>query len=167
MTPLLLWRLCAAKYGPSAYSGEGAELYGGRWSPAGVAVAYCSESRALAVVEVLANADEADRLFALPWVLVPAEVSAELVECPDRFPTNWRQYPHPPATQVVGAEWARAQRSVGLRVPSAVVPGEFNYLLNPKHPQFSRVKVGRPEPFAFDPRLRPPSPLPAALRRPR
>jgi RES domain-containing protein len=165
VTSLLLWRLCAAKYGPSAYSGEGAELYGGRWSPAGLSVAYCSESRALAVVEVLANADEADRLFALKWVLVPAEVPADLIERPARFPGNWRQYPHPPTTQAVGAEWARAQRSVGLRVPSAVVPGEFNYLLNPKHPQFPRVKVGRPEPFAFDPRLRPPSPLPAAHRR--
>jgi RES domain-containing protein len=165
--PLLLWRLCAAKYGPSAYSGEGAELYGGRWSPAGVPVAYCSESRALAVVEVLANADEADRLFALKWVLVPAEVPADLIERPARFPANWRQYPHPPTTQAVGAEWARTLRSVGLRVPSVVVPGEFNYLLNPRHPQFAHVKVGRPEPYVFDPRLKAQSPLPGAVRRPR
>lgn len=154
MSTLSLWRLCAAKYGATAYSGEGAELYGGRWSPAGIPVAYGSESRALAVVEVLANADEPDRLFAIKWVLVGAEVPADLIERPARVPENWRQYPHPPETQAVGADWARTRRSLALRVPSAVVPGEFNYLLNPAHPSFSRVKVGRPEPFAFDPRLK-------------
>jgi len=149
-----VWRLCAAKYGASAYSGEGAELYGGRWSPPGIRLAYGAESRALAVVEVLVNADEPDRLFSVKWVLVPAEIPAELIEKPSRFPDSWRQYPHPPATQAFGGAWARTARSPVLRVPSAVVPGEFNYLLNPGHPLFPRITIGRPEPFAFDPRLK-------------
>jgi RES domain-containing protein len=151
---MLLWRLCSAKYSRTAYSGEGAELFGGRWSPPGLAVAYCSESRALAVVEVLVNADEPDRLFSVSWAMVPAEIPADLIEKPGRFPETWRQYPHPPETQMIGAEWVQARRSVALRVPSAVVPGEFNYLLNPAHPQFAKVKVGKSEPFSFDPRLR-------------
>ena len=155
MSALLLWRLCAAKYGTTAYSGEGADLYGGRWSPPGIRLAYCSESRALAMIEVLANADEPDRLFSLKWVMVSAELPAESIERPSRVPANWRNYPHPRETQAIGPDWAKAGRTVGLRVPSAVVPGEFNYLLNPAHPQFAQVKLGAPEPFAFDPRLKP------------
>ena len=151
----MVWRLCAAKYGASAFSGEGARLYGGRWSPAGIPVVYAAESRALAVVEVLANVDDAETLFDVAWVFVRAEVPDELVEKPSRFPASWRQFPHPAETQAVGTEWARSERSVALRLPSAVVPGEFNYLLNPTHPDFKRVKIGRSEPFTFDPRLSP------------
>jgi RES domain-containing protein len=150
---MLLWRLTAAKYARAAYSGEGAELYGGRWSAPGLAVAYCSESRALAVVEVLANTDEADRLFLIQWTMVPAEISPELIERPSRFPESWRRYPHTPETQAIGTEWVQARRSVALRVPSVVVPGEFNYLLNPAHPHFTKIKIGKPEPFSFDHRL--------------
>ena len=151
----MVWRLCAAKYADCAYDGEGAKLYGGRWTPAGMPVAYCAESRALAVVEVLANVDEPERLFDLAWTFVPAEVPSELIESPARFPDSWRQYPHSSATQEFGATWPKDARSVTLRVPSAVVPGEFNYLINPAHDDFKRVKIGSPEEFAFDPRLNP------------
>ncbi len=154
MSSLLVWRLCSAKYAATAFSGEGAELYGGRWSPPGIKIVYCAESRALAVVEILANAEEQERLSALKWVLVSAEIPGDQVEKPARFPETWRQYPHPRDTQLVGSAWAKEQRSLALRVPSVVVPGEFNYLLNPAHPAFPKVKVGKPEPFTFDPRLR-------------
>ena len=154
MSSLLVWRLCAAKYATSAFSGEGAELYGGRWSPPGIRIVYCAESRALAIVEVLANAEEQERLFALKWVLVSADVPAELVEKPPRFPENWRQYPHPRETQLIGAAWAKEGRTAVLRVPSVVVPGEFNFLLNPAHPQISKIKIGATESFTFDPRLK-------------
>ena len=105
------------------------------------------------MVEVLVNAEEPERLFDLAWVFVPAEIPADLIEKPSRFPESWRQFPHSPATQDIGAAWARAKRSVALRVPSAVVPGEFNYLINPAHADFSQVKVGKAVSFTFDPRL--------------
>lgn len=154
MSPLTAWRLCAAKHAATAFSGEGAELFGGRWSPRGVRIAYCAESRALAVVETIANAEQRERLLAREWTFIRAEVPDELIERPARFPETWRQYPHPHETQIVGTEWIKSGRSVALRVPSAVVPGEFNYLLNPAHPDFKRVKIGQPEPFSFDARLR-------------
>ena len=154
MSSLLVWRLCSAKYAAMAFSGEGAKLYGGRWSAPGYRIAYCAESRALAMVEVLANADEQDRLFSLQWVLISAEIPTNLVEKPDRFPENWRQYPHPSSTQLIGNQWVQAQRSLALRVPSAVVPGEFNYLLNPAHPDYAKIKPGKAEHFTFDPRLK-------------
>lgn len=153
MSSVPVWRLCAAKYAGTAFSGEGAKLYGGRWSPPGCALVYVSESRALAVVEVLANAENPERLTQIPWVLVPAELPAALVEKPARYPESWRKFPHTLATQEFGREWAKELRSAALRVPSAVVPGEFNYLLHPAHPDFKHVKIGKPEAFAFDPRL--------------
>ena len=153
MSSLKLWRLCAAKYAGTAFSGDGARLYGGRWSPPGCALAYCAESRALAVIEVLVNTDEAARLVAIDWVLIPAEIPIDTMEAPKRYPEDWRQYPHPRSTQDFGGQWAREQRSLALRVPSVVVPGEFNYLLNPAHPEFSQLKIGKPVPFAFDSRF--------------
>jgi RES domain-containing protein len=153
VSSVVVWRLCAAKYGDAAFNGDGARLYGGRWSPAGVAIVYAAESRALAVVEILANVDDAETLFDVAWVVVSAEIPTALIEMPPRMPDSWRQFPHPPETQAWGLEWARAKRTVALRVPSAVVPGEFNYLLDPAHPDFKRVKIGRSESFAFDPRL--------------
>jgi RES domain-containing protein len=149
----VIWRLCAEKYAGNAFSGEGAELYGGRWSPPGLRVAYCAESRALAVVEILANAEEPDRLSHLKWSLIAATLPESAIEKPARFPANWRQFPHPPDTQAVGAAWLRAGQHLALRVPSAVVPGEFNYLVNPAHPAFAKVVIAAPERFAFDPRL--------------
>jgi RES domain-containing protein len=150
---LTVWRLCTAKYAATAYDGEGARLYGGRWSPKGVALTYTAESRALAIVEVLANTEEPKQLSLVPWVFIAAEFPPDLIEKPARVPEDWRQFPRSTTTQEFGATWAKEQRSVVLRVPSAVVPGEFNFLLNPRHPDFKRVKIGKPETFSFDPRL--------------
>ncbi len=150
---MTVWRLSSARYAATAFSGEGAKHYGGRWSPPGLAVIYCAESRSLALVEVLAGTDDVDRLFEQEWVLVPADLPADCIEKPARVPEDRRQYPHSPATQAFGAGWVQSLRSVALRVPSVVVPGEFNYLLNPAHPYFAKVKIGKPEPFSFDPRL--------------
>jgi RES domain-containing protein len=100
---VLVWRLCAAKYAGTAFDGEGARLYGGRWSPRGVPIAYCAESRALAVVEVLANAQEPERLTAVEWVFVPAHVPAELVEKPSRFPEDWRRFLDAALRRALGA----------------------------------------------------------------
>lgn len=151
---MTVWRLSAARYAATVFSGEGARLYGGRWSPAGLPMIYSAEFRSLALVEVLVGTDDSDRLFQQEWMLVPAEIPEECIEKPARFPDSWRQYPYTPETLAVGMAWAKARHRVGLRVPSVVVPGEFNYLLNPAHPDFKRVKIGKPEPFSFDPRLR-------------
>ena len=150
---MTVWRLSSARYAATVFSGEGAKHYGGRWSPPGLAVIYCAESRSLALVEVLAGIDDVERLFGQEWLLVPADLPEEGLEKPAHVPDDWRKYPHSPATQAFGAEWVQNQRSVALRVPSVVVPGEFNYLLNPAHPDFKRVKAGKPEAFSFDPRL--------------
>ena len=153
MSSLTLWRLSPAYHADKAMSGDGAYRRGGRWNPPGIRVVYCADSRSLAVVEVLANVRRPSLLGDQAWVLIPIELSEELAERPARVPDSWRDTPYTSASQSFGAEWVQTQRSVALRVPSVVVPGEFNFLLNPAHPAFKRVKVGKPEPFAFDPRF--------------
>lgn len=149
-----MWRLCRRQHAADSFSGEGARLYGGRWSDVGVRVAYSSESRSLATLEVLANARDAAALFALPWAMIAAEIPSALIERPARVPVNWRDMPYPAETQRFGSTWAHEGRSAVLRVPSTVVLGEFNYLLNPAHPDFARITLHRPEPFVFDTRLK-------------
>lgn len=105
------------------------------------------------MLEVLAHVDAPELLAHTAWVLVSARVSESLVERPARFPVNWREFPAPAETRRFGDDWAAGGSSAALRVPSAVVPGEFNYLLNPAHPEFVHIRRGRPEPFAFDSRL--------------
>ena len=115
---------------------------------------YCAESRALAALEVLVHVEEVNDLAGLEWRIISLAVPIEFVEQPARFPDDWRDYPYPMSTQVFGSEWLKSARSLALRVPSAVVLGEFNYLINPAHPGFSKIAIGKPEPFAFDPRLK-------------
>lgn len=154
MSAFTVWRLCRRRYAAESFSGEGSRLFGGRWSEVGTTVAYSSESRSLATLEVLANARDAAALFALPWSMIGAEIPLELIERPARVPSNWRDMPYPPETQRFGTTWVREARSAALRVPSTVVLGEFNYLLNPAHPDFARITLHPPEPFDFDARLK-------------
>lgn len=153
MSDLTLWRLSPAYHASKAMSGDGAYRRGGRWNPPGIRVIYCGDSRSLALVEVLANMRRPNFLRDQQWVVIHVDVPEELIERPKRVPDSWRETPYTTAPQAFGAEWVQSQRSVALRVPSVVVPGEFNYLLNPAHPQFAKVKIGKPEPFSFDPRL--------------
>ncbi len=153
MSIVVLWRLCPGYYADKVMSGEGAFRRGGRWNPVGCRVIYCAESRSLAVVEVLVNAKERSYISDRPWISASVELPEELIEKPARVPESWQVTPYAEATQDFGAKWVSEQRSVVLRVPSVVVLGEFNFLLNPAHPDFKRVKLGKPEPFSFDPRL--------------
>src|SRR3972149_4085147 len=72
---------------------------------------------------------------------------------PAHLPPDWRAYPAPRACAELGTRWIAARSTAMLAVPSAVVPSEPDYLLNPLHADFRRIRVGRPQPFSFDPRL--------------
>ncbi len=82
----------------------------------------------------------------------PVRIDEPLIESAHSLPDDWRQLPTPPATRKLGSHWVAETRSAGLSVPSAVVEGEFNYLLNPRHPKFARLEIGEPQRFSFDPR---------------
>jgi len=93
-------------------------------------------------------------LSAIRWVTIPVRIDERFIEIADSLPDNWRQLPAPPSTRELGSRWVAESRSAVLRVPSIVVD-EFNYLLNPRHPDFARLEIGGPQPFSFDPRLIP------------
>jgi RES domain-containing protein len=150
---LRAWRIVKKRHAKAAFDGEGARLYGGRWNSPGVSAVYTSDSRALATLEVLAGLQTNSPLSA--YVLIPAEFDDSLVVAVEleKLPADWNQNPPTPSTQRIGDDWISSGKSVVLRVPSALVPRESNYLFNPRHPDFSAVTVGKPEPLSLHSRL--------------
>jgi RES domain-containing protein len=69
------------------------------------------------------------------------------------LPRNWKADPVPAKVQAIGDDWVAGGASAVLRVPSALVPGESNFLLHPRHPHFGKLQIGKPIPFQYDPRL--------------
>jgi RES domain-containing protein len=147
------WRIVKERHRHAAFDGEGARLYGGRWNSPGVAVVYASESRALATLEVLAGL-QTNAVLPM-YVLIPVDFDESLVVTVqvEDLPEDWNRSPPSWSTQRLGDDWVAGERSVALKVPSAVVPQEWNYLFNPRHPSFPDVRMGLPEKLAMDPRL--------------
>ena len=147
------WRICKKRLARTAFSGLGARLYGGRWNSPGTAVVYLSQSQSLAALEILVHLEMADALR--HYQACPVTFDDALVTAinPATLPKTWRKDPPPRALQKLGDAWAAAGTSAVLAVPSAIVPAERNYLLNPAHPDMKRVRIGRPQPFRFDRRL--------------
>lgn len=137
-----------------ALEGEGARLFGGRWNSKGIRVAYLSDSPALAALEILVHTRSEEDFQ--DYLLIEIGFDAALVEALDAtaLPEGWDAPRPSPLTQALGDRWVAEGRSLLLRVPSAVVPRQFNYLLNPEHPDRAKLSVGEPEPFRFDPRLK-------------
>jgi RES domain-containing protein len=148
------WRICPARLARSAFSGEGAFLYGGRWNTPGTRIIYTAGSQSLAALEMLVHTEDANDLVALRFVAIPVEIDNELIVEVGKLPRNWAFYPAPPATAKLGDAWIESGRSCALRVPSAIIRAEWNFLLNPAHPEFRRLRIGRPVVFKFDSRLR-------------
>lgn len=147
------WRIVKRRHIDTAFSGEGARRFGGRWNRVGTPVAYAAESRALAALEVLVHLDPSERLQL--FALVPVRFADALVEVvsEEELPNSWDAPMAPPEAAAFGTRWAEERRSAVLRVPSVVVPGEWNYLINPLHDGFAHLSIGPQEPFAFDKRL--------------
>ncbi len=146
------WRLTKNKHLSTAWDGEAAKRVGGRWNSVGTAVVYTSATLALALVETLGHIPSG----VLPaYTAVPVDFDDALVIAlaAHDLPTDWNSDPAPASTMAVGDAWVMAASSPVFRVPSVIVPTEHNYVLNPRHPEFTKTRVGTPMPFPFDPRL--------------
>ena len=134
------WRIVSANYKDKAYTSDGARVHGGRWNSKGVALVYTAGSLALASIEMIVNLP-APKLLK-KFVRISAQISpdfvAELSEAD--LPEDWNSRPISPSTRAIGDHWVRKRSTAVLRVPSIVVPDEFNYLLNPSHPDFAKIQ---------------------------
>ena len=148
--PRQAWRMVKEKYAPTAFSGEGAAKVGGRWNSRGTWVVYASATRSLAALETLVHLNPPVHFR---HVIFSIEFDPSLVEPLTDPPKNWRDEPAPPSTQHLGDTWARELRTPILELPSVLIPGESNFLLNPAHPPFREITISPPVPFTFDPRL--------------
>ncbi len=147
------WRIVKAKHAAAAFDGEGARILGGRWNSPGTRMVYTSATAALAALEMLVHLGRGMTLPA--YVLIACHFEPSLVTDIEasRLPRNWRSYPAPPELQTIGDDWAKRGTSAVLRVRSAVVNKESNYLLNPEHSDFAKIRIKAAEPFALDLRL--------------
>ena len=148
---LTAWRVVTERYADSAFSGEGARLYGGRWNPKGVALVYTAQTQSLALLEMLVQ----DSPLRARYVMIPARIPETLIERvdPSNLPPDWRELSARTELQQIGAMWVKTRTSAVLAVPSAIVPAETNYLLNPSHPDFAQIAIGARDEWETDPRL--------------
>ena len=153
-----VYRLTLPRYADTPFSGEGARRVGGRWTPVGWPVVHTSGNVSLAVLETLAhtaaNSMPSHRLIAVD---APESLPVEAIDAAG-LPDDWRRTPPPASLQDIGRAWLGAARTAVLKAPSVIVPIEFNYLLNPRHPDFERLRAHAPEPFRIDKRLFGPAP---------
>lgn len=150
---MIVYRLAKERF-KNDLSGKGAEIAGGRWNSKGVAVLYTSESRALCTTEIAVHT---------PLGILPDDFYLITIDIPDnieikeikvtQLPENWKNIPHINDTQQTGNKFIKEKKFLVLKVPSAVVQGDYNYLLNPAHKDFEKIKIKKTEKFEFDKRL--------------
>jgi RES domain-containing protein len=149
------WRLIKAVHADDAFSGEGARRGGGRWNSKGVRIFYMSQSLSLATLEVMVHTAFYSALK--NYVCIPIDFDPGLSQSitPEDLPANWMIAPIPQSIKDMGDRWIQSQESVILKVPSVIIPAEYNYLINPSHPDFKKVVIHSPQEFPFGPRLIP------------
>jgi RES domain-containing protein len=148
-----LWRICRAVHAGSAFSGEGARLFGGRWNSPGVRVVYTSPTLALAAIETFVNLEpnlRPDDLVSIEAEL-PDDAPMEGLD-PKSLPRKWYEM-RDESLRRFGDRWIHTGRTIALHVPSAAIRGEWNVLLNPAHPAFRKLKIEKPIRFEFDLRM--------------
>ncbi|MCW3116377.1 MAG: hypothetical protein JWM28_459, partial [Chitinophagaceae bacterium] len=145
---MILYRVVKRIYAEDL-TGTGARLYGGRWNSEGRSVVYLASSRSLAVLEALAHLSPTN---------MPDDFCMVTIEAPDNFaevnidtlPSKWHEYPEQNILKQIGNNFLREAKHLFLKVPSALVKEEFNYLLNPLHAKAKAVKVVSRKAFSFD-----------------
>lgn len=151
-----VFRLCRKPYSRNPLDGRGGLFAAGRWHTPRRLVCYASESLALASLEILVHCepDLAPRDLIAIEVNVPKSVTMEALT-QRSLPSSWRKYPAPASLQRLGNAWLDRVSACILRVPSALVPSESNFLINPVHPDARKLRVVQKTPFHFDTRLVP------------
>lgn len=125
-----------------------------RWNSKGTFVIYIAQSRALACLENLVHRSGIgnDAIFRVMLIHIPDTLRIEQLQR-NKLKEDWNVFENYPYCQRIGDQWVQEGRSAIIRVPSAIVNEEYNYLINPNHPEFNKIKLKGDEPFLFDPRF--------------
>jgi len=147
------YRLSKKKYGKEL-NGKGAAKYGNRWNSKGTEIIYFAESRALAMAEVAVHLTLATLPsdYVMIEINIPDDIQIKLLEQKD-IPQYWNSHPPAISTQKIGDEFINALDFCVLKVPSAVVQGDYNYLINPYHNNFKKITISDIKDFLFDERI--------------
>jgi RES domain-containing protein len=145
---MFCWRIAKKRRLSSAFDGEGSKRKGGRWTPKGYPSVYTAQTESLAALEQFVQlGDEGQHIqFVCFRVEIPGEVKIEDIDI-GSLPANWRDSPAPDSLKSYGADWLTRRESAVLKVPSALISSECNYILNPLHPDFQKLLIGPPEGF--------------------
>lgn len=144
------YRICKTKYAARLFESESTFSFGGRWNSRRTKILYTAESLSLGVLEMLVHFNNEKILPAYSFATAEFDESLILpVEDFRSLPENWKDTPSPLEIQRIGDEWAQEQTSVVLKVPTSILPFEFNYLINVGHPDFLKVKLGKVQPLNF------------------
>jgi RES domain-containing protein len=150
---MLLYRLTTSKHSDDL-TGTGSKLYGGRWNSVGNAIIYCSENRSLALLEYLVNIPFKNINFDLILLKISFPDSRRIEEINlKNLHQDWNLFPSPLELKKIGDEWTHKNNSLLLKVPSVIVPKEFNYLINPLHKEIKKVRIIEKEDIKIDKRL--------------
>lgn len=150
---MIIYRIDRAKRKNNLLSGIGAEKIGGRWNEIGTRAVYTSQHISLAYLEVVMHLDITEDLPS-DRILVHIEVPEEVSICEfTKLPKNWNTFPYNSKTQEIFTKFAEENKSAVLKVPSAIVKDEYNYILNPLHIDFKKISVVKVQKFTFDSRL--------------
>lgn len=135
-------------------SGKGASLNGARWNSKGYEMIYCAEHRSLALAEVLVHIslENLSSSYVMLVIDIPEKVS-RLIMSADELPENWNHFPPPESPKRIGDQFIEEEKACILKIPSVIVKEEFNILINPKHSDFSFIKIDHIEQFRIDERL--------------
>ena len=150
---MLVYRIANKQY-LKDLSGYGAKQFGGRWNSIGTPMLYASSSISLATLEILCH---------VPMQLMPSNYGIITIEIPDdisiknlnikELPINWNTYPAPIKLSKIGNDWIKQNSSLLLKVPSVIVENEYNYLINPLHQDFNKIKIIAESNFDLDKRI--------------
>lgn len=146
-----VWRIGKQKHIDSAFSGTGGLYAPARWTPQGFKVVYTAESLALASLEVFVHTESSRIPLVAIRAFLPANIAMTVVDV-SHLPENWQSMAAYPTLQNIGKQWLQKQETPVLKVPSAIIPVEFNYLLNPGHPDL-QFNLEPPLEFQFDERM--------------
>jgi len=148
---MLIYRIALAEFSEKLIASGNAA----RWNSKDVKMIYTASSRSLACLENVVHRSRfgLNQLFDVMIIDCPDSVNIKAISL-NNLPTDWTDFNQMHATQQIGNEWIKKQESVAIKVPSSIIEEEFNYLLNPEHPDFKKIKLVKVVPFVFDQRIK-------------